>query len=217
MDNPKDDVRDGVLPRLDPDEAGFLGDELESLRDMVRRGDRVAVAGGKLMAWWGLCMAVQFAAYAGVDAGLYREGPWRFGLIFLVVAYAGHFGLLFMARLRRRAPVFKTWRTQAISSAWLFAGLGLVLISIGKDATGHGDLNDQCAFGAILFAIVEAVIAAAGRRGWMFLPAAAWMTMAGASYALRDGVVLQMAFSICCVLFLMIPGFILWFQEASET
>ncbi len=210
-----DDLTDRVLPRLDPAEAGQLGDELAQLRDMMQRGNRLAIAGGRLMAWWGLCLAVQFAAYAGVDAGLWREGRVSFGLIFLIAAYAGHFALTLYARLRRRTPLFKTWRTQAISSVWLFAGLALILISIGHDMTGHGDLNDQCAFAAILFAIVQAVIASAGARGWMFVPAVAWMIMAGVCYGLKDPVALQIAFAACCAGLLILPGLVLAGREAK--
>lgn len=50
MTNPQDKV----LPRLEPDEVGQLGDELAQLRDLILRGDDTALAGGPTMACWSL-------------------------------------------------------------------------------------------------------------------------------------------------------------------
>ena len=102
-----------LLPRLDPEEAGYLGEELESLRALVSRGDALATAGGSVMAWWGVVLAVTHILKALMAADWLPAGlPIGWG-----AAIIGVPGALLISHYGRGGYSFRSWRNQASDGA----------------------------------------------------------------------------------------------------
>lgn len=201
---------DGILPRLQPEEAGYALDEIAGLRHMMQRGDVLVVAGGASMAWWGLCLAANFA-WAALAA---RQGATVLALWSLAFVGAGYLGNFAMDFLRgTRTPVLSSWRTEAISTVWLFAGAGVILITLGHDLTGHGDENGYAAACCVLFAVVLAVMASSGRRPKLFWAAGGWMLAGAAMFVLPDVVLVRAVLSAAFLLGMALPGTLLALSE----
>jgi hypothetical protein len=194
-----------LLPRLDPEEAGYLGEELHSLRELVSRGDALATAGGSVMAWWGVVLAVihilkAFMAADWLPAGL----PVGWGGAIIGVA-----GALLISRFSRGGYSFRSWRSQSISTTWVFAGIGIFVFLLGSQWTRVSEPHITMAFLAIVFSLVLAVMATSSSQSWLLGVAGGWMLTACAMFVLDspiDRYVIMTASTVC---FMTAPGLVL--------
>lgn len=194
-----------LLPRLDPEEAGYLGEELESLRELVSRGDTLATAGGSVMAWWGLVLAGIHILKALMAADWLPAGlPIGWG-----GAIIGVFGALLISRFGRGGYAFQSWRNQAISTTWVFAGIGIFVFLLGSQWTRVSEPHITMAFLAIVFSLVLAVMATSSSQSWLLGMAGGWMLTACAMFVLDspiDRYVIMTASTVC---FMTAPGLVL--------
>ncbi len=202
---PRSRVADPILPRLDPDEAGYLGDELKSLRELVSRGDTLAIAGGSVMAWWGLVLATASVIEVLMAAGsLPASLPVNWGIVLM-----GLLGSLVIWRGSRKRYFFNSWRTQAISTIWLFAGISIFVFMLGSRWTHVSEPHIQMAFLAIVFGLVLAVVATSSRHTWLLAAAGCWLLTACIMFVLDSHIARFAVMSVAYAGFLMAPGLFL--------
>ncbi|MGA9659039.1 MAG: hypothetical protein WBQ60_08075 [Asticcacaulis sp.] len=198
-------LADPVLPRLDADEAGYISQDLSQLRDLVMRGDHLAVAGGSIMIWWGLVLAITHGLHAAISASWLREDV---PVDWLAIIF-GACGSLGIWRFSKRRYFFNSWRTQAISTLWLFAGLGIFVFLVGSQLTHVAEPHITMAFMAIVFSLVMAVVATSARQPWLYGVAVAWMMSACAMFMLDHAVSRFILMSVASVLLMAVPGLVL--------
>lgn len=194
-----------ILPRLAPEEAGYLGEELESLRELVSRGDTLATAGGSVMAWWGLVLAVTHILKALMAADLIMPGlPVGWG-----AAIIGMPGALLISYLGQGSYSFRSWRSQAISTTWVFAGIGIAVFLLGSQWTRVAEPHIVMAFLAIIFSLVLAVMATSSSQSWLLGVAGGWMLAACAMFVLDSAIDRYLVMAAATVCFMTAPGLIL--------
>ncbi len=194
-----------LLPRLDPDEAGYLGEELESLRELVSRGDTLATAGGSVMAWWGVVLALTHVIKALMAADWLPVGlpvGW-------IAAIIGVPGALLISRYGRGGYSFRSWRNQAISTTWVFAGIGIAAFLLGSQWTRVAEPHIVMAFLAIIFSLVLAVMATSSSQSWLLGVAGGWMLTACTMFVLDNPIDRYLAMAAATVCFMTAPGLIL--------
>jgi hypothetical protein len=198
-------VGQSILPRLDPEEAGYLGEELESLRELVSRGDTLATAGGSVMAWWGLVLAVTHILKALMAAGFMpADVPVGWGAAIIGVPVA-----LFISHMGRGSYSFHSWRNQAISTTWVFAGIGIAVFLLGSQWTRVAEPHIVMAFLAIVFSLVLAVMATSSSQSWLLGVAGGWMLTACAMFVLNAAIDRYLVMAAATVCFMTAPGLIL--------
>jgi hypothetical protein len=196
---------DGLLPRLDPEEAGYLGEELESLRELVSRGDTLATAGGSVMAWWGLVLAVTHILKALMAADWIPAGlPVGWGAASIGVPVA-----LLISHFGQGGYSFRSWRNQAISTTWVFAGIGIAAFLLGSQWTRVAEPHIVMAFLAIVFSLVLAVMATSSSQSWLLGVAGGWMLTACAMFVLNAAIDRYLVMAAATVCFMTAPGLIL--------
>ena len=194
-----------LLPRLDPEEAGDLGEELESLRALVSRGDALATAGGSVMAWWGVVLAVTHILKALMAADWLPAGlPIGWG-----AAIIGVPGALLISHFGRGGYSFRSWRNQAISTTWVFAGIGIFVFLLGSQWTRVSEPHITMAFLAIVFSLVLAVMATSSSQSWLLGMAGGWMLTAGAMFVLDSPIDRYIVMAAATVCFMTAPGLVL--------
>jgi|GEM_PF-991577 len=194
-----------ILPRLDPEEAGYLGEELHSLRELVSRGDALATAGGSVMAWWGIVLAVTHILKALMAAGwLSANLPVGWG-----AAIIGVTGALLISHFGRGGYSFRSWRNQSISTAWGFAGIGIFVFLLGSQWTRVSEPHITMAFLAIVFSLVLAVMATSSSQSWLLGMAGGWMLTAGAMFVLDSPIDRYIVMAVATVCFMTVPGLVL--------
>jgi hypothetical protein len=194
-----------LLPRLDPEEAGYLGEELHSLRELVSRGDTLATAGGSVMAWWGVVLAVTHILKALMAAGwLPTDLPVGWG-----AAIVGVPGALLISHLGRGSYSFRSWRNQAISTTWVFAGIGIAAFLLGSQWTRVAEPHIVMAFLAIIFSLALAVMATSSSQSWLLGVAGGWMLTACTMFVLDGAVDRYLAMAAATICFMTAPGLVL--------
>ena len=194
-----------LLPRLDPEEAGYLGEELHTLRELVSRGDALATAGGSVMAWWGVVLAITYMVKALMAADWLPAGlPIGWG-----AALIGVPGALLISRFGRGGYAFRSWRNQAISTTWVFAGIGIAVFLLGSQWTRVAEPHIVMAFLAIIFSLVLAVMATSSSQSWLLGVAGGWMLTACAMFMLDSAIDRYLAMAAATVCFMTAPGLVL--------
>ena len=193
-----------LLPRLDAEEAGYLGEELHSLRELVSRGDALATAGGSVMAWWGVVLAVTHVLKALIVTNVLPAMPVGWGAVILGVP-----GALLISHYGARGYSFKSWRNQAISTTWVFAGIGIATFLLGSQWTRVAEPHIVMAFLAIVFSLVLAVMATSSSQSWLLGVAGGWMLTACAMFVLDSAIERYLAMAAATVCFMTVPGLIL--------
>ena len=201
------DIANAVLPRLDPEEAAYLGDDLKNLRDLVARGDSLTTVNGPVLLWWGLVLALTLPLRAFLH-GL-APGMLIYELQF-AADYAGHAALWLWTRSR---PYARSWRSRTVSRTWLAAGLGIAAFAWGCSRIGMNDYRVMIGFVAMTCALVVAVMSAAAGHRWILLPAAGWLVTGWYVFRLHDITAAEDLFAGAAVLFMLIPGIALTLQE----
>ena len=195
-----------ILPRLDPEEAGYLGEELHTLRELVSRGDTLAIAGGAIMAWWGVVLAIANALKALIAANLLPATnlPIGWGAVIL-----GCMGALIISHLSQRRYFFRSWRSQSISTTWVFAGIGISVFLLGSQWTRVSEPHITMAFLAIVFSLVLAVMATSSSQSWLLGIAGGWMLTACAMFVLDSPIDRYVIMAVSTVCFMTAPGLVL--------
>ena len=194
-----------LLPRLDPEEAGYLGEELHTLRELVSRGDALATAGGSVMAWWGVVLAITYMVKALMAADWLPAGlPIGWG-----AALIGVPGALLISRFGRGGYAFRSWRNQAISTTWVFAGIGIAVFLLGSQWKRVAEPHIVMAFLAIIFSLVLAVMATSSSQSWLLGVAGGWMLTACAMFMLDSAIDRYLAMAAATVCFMTAPGLVL--------
>ena len=195
-----------ILPRLDPEEAGYLGEELHSLRELVSRGDTLAIAGGAIMAWWGVVLAIINALKALIAADLLPATPLPIGWCAVIVGCAGAF---LISHFSQRRYFFRSWRSQSISTTWVFAGIGISVFLLGSQWTRVSEPHITMAFLAIVFSLVLAVMATSSSQSWLLGIAGGWMLTACAMFVLDSPIDRYVIMAVSTVCFMTAPGLVL--------
>ncbi|ESQ91145.1 hypothetical protein [Asticcacaulis benevestitus] len=202
-------IHDGILPRLDMAEVGYLGDELRQLRELVSRGDTLAISGGSVMAWWGLVLSLAHVLKALISAHfLPHDLPVNLATFIL-----GYGGALVIVRRGKQRHIFRSWRTQAMSTLWTFAGIGIFVFLVGSEWAHVAEPHITMAFVAIVFSLVLAVMATSSRQPWLLFVAAGWILTACAMFVLNGEVQRYVLMASAALLFMVVPGFLLMRAE----
>ncbi len=194
-----------LLPRLDPEEAGYLGEELHNLRELVSRGDTLAIAGGAIMAWWGVILAIANTLRALIAANLLpADLPIGWGTILM-----GCGGAFLISHFSKRRYFFRSWRSQSISTTWVFAGIGIFVFLLGSQWTRVSEPHITMAFLAIVFSLVLAVMATSSSQSWLLGMAGGWMLTACAMFVLDSPIDRYLIMTASAVCFMTAPGLVL--------
>ncbi|UDF03938.1 hypothetical protein [Asticcacaulis sp. AND118] len=196
---------DSLLPPLSPEDVAGMDDELTRLRRLMERGESAGLAGGPILLWWGGVLGIGHLCMSLAYAGLLPALPY--GLLYFV---AGLIGTVVIAVRVRRHSLLSNWRTEAVSAAWLFAGAGIFVYSVGSFVAGVYSPVSNMAFLAVVFALISAVTGAACRRDWMIIPSAGWLLMSGLTFLFDDNHALRtLAFSLSAFVLMAVPGWAL--------
>jgi hypothetical protein len=202
-------LHDSILPRLDMAEVGYLGDELRQLRELVSRGDTLAISGGSVMAWWGFVLSLAHGLKALMAAHfLPRDLPVNLATFIL-----GYGGALMIIHFSKQRHFFRSWRTQAMSTLWMFAGIGVFVFLVGSEWAHVAEPHITMAFLAIVFSLVLAVMATSSRQPWLLVVAGGWILTACAMFVLNSEVPRFILMASAALLFMVAPGLILMRAE----
>lgn len=207
-----DDLRDlekSILPRLDPAEAGYLRQEIEDLRDMVKRGDPLAVSGGLVMAWWALVVIFGSLAHILQAQGL-LGAHLPIAATEVVIGYLGNIVLLLRSLGK---PHARSWRNQTLSAMWFVSGVAVFVFVGGCYMAGIYDPRINLAFIAMLYALIMTLTALIGSRPWLILPALGWAIVALAVFRFNGTLFRPALFGGASFFLMLIPGLVLTWQE----
>ena len=191
-----------ATPDPGANDTARLREEIRELRRLVDRGDSLAIAGGKMCAWWGFVIAVGALADALIAWGRLTPKIPVNGLVLLV----GYGGTLVLPRIGARSRFLGTWRTQAISTSWIFAGLGVSAFFLGSNLSGRNDHASVTACIAIIFGIMLAVVATSSRQSGLLVAAVGWMAAGFSMFFLNSEAARMLTFGMAAIVFLFIPG-----------
>lgn len=202
-------VESSLLPRLDPEEAGYLREELQDLRDLVSRGDPLTVSGGLVMAWWALVLLVGNIAHVFQVTGVLRT-HLPLPAVEVVIGYAGN--LLFL--LRRHKPAHeRSWRSRTLAAMWFIGGIAVLIFVGGCYMAGINDARINLAFVAMLYAIIMTLTALIAAKPWMTAPAVGWAAVAFAVFCFNSALFRPALFAGAALFLMLVPGLVLTWQE----
>ncbi len=202
-------VESSILPRLDPEEAGYLREELEDLRALVSRGDPLTVSGGLVMAWWALVLLIGNLIHVLEVAGfLHTHLPLPATEV--VIGYLGN--LLFL--LRRHKPAHeRSWRSRTLAAMWFIGGVAVLVFVGGCYMAGIYDPRLSLAFVAMLYAIIMTLTALIAAKPWMTAPAIGWAAVAFAVFCFNSELFRPALFAGASLFLMLVPGLVLTWQE----
>jgi hypothetical protein len=203
---------DDLLPQLTEDDLALMDGEVSYLRELVGRGEVLAIAGGAVMAWWGLVLAISTPMFV-LRYMEFIPAQIPLGILQMLAGYAGS---IYIGRIRLKQRMTHSWQSEAISTIWVFAAVAIGVVAIGSMIGGHVSGVLQISFLCIIFSIVIAAMGASGRRKWLLWPAAGWMASAFIilSCTQEDDVIIRQ--SVMCVsslAFMLAPGVFLTMSE----
>lgn len=202
-------IETSILPRLDPEEAGYLREELQDLRNLVSRGDPLTVSGGLVMAWWALVLLVGNLVHVLEVAGfLHTHLPLPATEV--VIGYAGN--LLFLLR-RHKAAHERSWRSRTLAAMWFIGGVAVLVFVGGCYMAGINDPRINLAFVAMLYAIIMTLTALIAAKPWMTAPAIGWAAVAFAVFCFNSELFRPALFAGAAVFLMLVPGLALTWQE----
>lgn len=196
---------DDLLPPLSAEDVAGMDGELTRLRRLMERGEAAGLAGGPILIWWSAVLSLSHICICLAYTGLLP--PLPYGLIYFAAAFIGT--LVITLRVKHHS-LLSNWRTESVSAAWLFAGAGIFVYSVGAFAAGVYNPVSNMAFLAVVFALITAVTGAACRRDWMIIPASGWLFMAGLTFLIGDNHALRtLIFALAAFTFMGVPGWAL--------
>lgn len=207
-DTPRN-IETSILPRLDPEEAGYLREELQDLRAMVSRGDPLTVSGGLIMAWWAVVLLVgNIAQLLQVTGLLHTHLPWPATEV--VIGYLGN--LVFLLRRHKQAHE-RTWRSRTLAVMWFIGGVAVLVFVGGCYMAGINDARINLAFVAMLYAIIMTLTALVTAKPWMTAPAIGWAAVAFAVFCFNSELFRPALFAGASLFLMLVPGLVLTWQE----
>lgn len=207
---PRSDPLADILPPVNADDLRLLSSDLDELQDVVNRGDYVVLAGGPVIAWWGVCIA----------AGAFCNAMIAFGWPTLPVGplevLFGYIGASIITRVMKTHKTLKPWRNQAITTAWWLLAIIVPVFVIGCYVRHQPNLFVISGFECLVFAMVTAFSAMASVRRWLMLVAAGWIVSAILILFVVDELWRCLVFSLSCLAFMTAPGLYLSWKFRQE-
>ena len=203
---------DDILPAITKEDIALMGDELTQLKQLLGGGEALALAGGPILAWWGVVLFLADMYRIGVLVGALPKYT-SFSIPELII---GYLGTVIINRLRGKNRLFVSWRTQAISTVWIFAGLGIIIYNIGSKISGHEDAVLENVFLATIFALVTAVMSTSSRKGWLLIPSVGWLGVAIGMFMIGQDMWRFALFGMASLLFICVPGLRLLISERQS-
>lgn len=209
MPDTKRNIKQSILPRLDPEEAGYLREELQDLRNLVSRGDPLTVSGGLVMAWWALVLIIgNIVHLLQVTGVLHTHLPLPATEV--VIGYVGN--ILFL--VRRHKPAHEhSWRSRTLAAMWFIGGIAVMIFVGGCYMAGINDPRINMAFVAMLYAIIMTLTALIAAKPWMAAPAIGWAAVAFAVFCFNSALFRPALFAGAALFLMLIPGLVLTWQE----
>ena len=196
---PNDQFQD-ILPTPTEDDIFFMRDELDELNLLIKRNERVVIAGGPVIAWWG---------FTGFAAGLWNF-LWGLHLVPTIPvdpinAVAGYAGMFAIVHIMGSAKVLKL-EFKAISAVWTGICMAIPLLLLGFSYRHVDNMMLMSGIQAILFAIAIGVSAMGSQKRWLLYPTAGWVVSALIYFFVINSFWRPLFFSLDCLAFLVIPG-----------
>ena len=210
--DPNDPLKD-LLPPVTREDLRMISSDLSELQEVVNRGDYVVLAGGGVLAWWGLSLGL--GSFWNVLILLRAVPPFPAPLLELVF---GWIGASIIARVMKTDKVLRPWRNQAVSTAWWSLMVVLPIFIFGCYARGVTNLFVMSGFECLIFAMATAFTAMASLRRWLLYFAAGWIVAAIAILFFVNSIGRAVVFSIACLALLTVPGvhLVLEFRRARR-
>lgn len=205
---------DDLLPDLNEEEFLLRHDEFLQLAQLADRGDSLPLSGGSICAWWGLLVGVTNLYQAAAFAGL-APGPIMIGLIQMFLGWSGTYALIV---LQKKKGILLGWRSQAISSIWIFSCISIFIFFIGGTISNFYDAAITNIFLTVVFSLNFATMATSRSGGWLRIPSIGWIIAGFVTFFCRgNDVLLSLVFSMASFAFMLVPGALLWRQERRVT
>ena len=106
-------------------------EDIAYVRQLAESGARAPLLGGRFMAWWGLLVAVAYAAHYFALRGVIGDGQNIFWMIWVGFIVAGVTGQLALARTMPAKSGAGSAGNRASRSAWVAAGCAIVSVFAG--------------------------------------------------------------------------------------
>ena len=190
-----------ILPPVSPEDLLMMSDELAELRHAIGRSEAVVLAGGAIIAWWGICIGL----------GSFWNAIEQFGFLpkVLVAPFeviAGYLGAVIINRALKTSKILKSWHNDCISTAWIVAAMTIPIFIIGCYIRKSADSFVMSGYECLLFALVTCVSAAASYRKWLMIPAAGWFIFAVLILFVANEMWRPFLFSFAALAFMTAPG-----------
>lgn len=201
---PNDPFKD-LLPKPTTDDIVYMRDDVEDMKYLLQRNDRIVIAGGPVIAWWG---------FTGFVAGLWNF-TYQYGFlphvpVVPINAIAGYIGMFIIIKIMGTSKTLKL-NFQAISAAWTAITMAIPFVMVGMLARHIDDELTISAMQAVLFATAMAVTAMGSRKRWLLIPTFGWAATATAFFFFLPLFWRPLVFAASCMSFLTIPGLLLHF------
>ncbi|MGN6207764.1 hypothetical protein [Asticcacaulis sp.] len=201
---------DDLLPDLTEEEFLLRHEEFLHLVQVADRGDALPLSGGAICAWWGLLVGVTNLYQAAAFAGLV-PGPIMIGLIQMFLGWGGTYALIV---LQKKKSILLGWRSQAISSIWIFSCICIFIFFFGSLISNFYDAAITNIFLTIVFSLNFATMATSRSAGWLRIPSLGWIMVGFVTFFCKgNDVLLSLVFGLASFAFMLVPGALLWRQE----
>ena len=106
-------------------------EDIAYVRQLAESGARSPLLGGRFMAWWGLLVAIAYAAHHFALRGDIGDGRTIFGMIWIGFAAVGVLGQFALARTMPAKSGAGSAGNRASRSAWVAAACAIVSVVAG--------------------------------------------------------------------------------------
>jgi hypothetical protein len=193
-------------------------EDIAYVRHLAESGANAPLLGGRFMAWWGLLVAIAYAAHHFALRGDIGDGRTIFGIIWMSFAVAGLLGQFALARTMPRKSGAGSAGNRASRAAWISAACGIVSVVAGaaiaaRNGAGPGtfDLSVPVAFSVYACALIVTGSLAANRI--IFAAGAGAILMAGLFTAFILHPDRYLLASLGVALTVLLPGLLLVWAE----
>ena len=198
---PQNDPLRDILPPVTPEDLLLMSDELADLREAIGRGEAIVLAGGPVIAWWGICVGL-----GSLWNGFEQLGYLPSVLVAPFEVIAGYAGSMVINRILKTNKILKSWHNDCISTTWMLSAISIPIFVIGCYVRKAPDLFVISGFECLLFSIATAVAAKASYRKWLMVPAIGWLLAAIAILFFTNETLRPFVFSFAALAFLTAPG-----------
>ena len=106
-------------------------EDIAYVRHLAESGARAPLLGGRFMAWWGLLVAIAYAAHHFALRGDIGDGRTIFGMIWMIFGVVGLLGQIALARTMPAKSGAGSAGNRASRAAWIAAACAIVSVVAG--------------------------------------------------------------------------------------